>query len=215
MERGVPRADRSESLRIIEQLKDIRIRIQNASQEKEQATLQLRDLKFAREAQLKHFSDMRKSLRYDNTQQVDEKIRELEKKITDGQCSDIKEEKRVVMEIKQLSQMKSLIEQYNLQRQSFGEDPQVREQLERRRAEASEKLDAARKEAENLEKSLEAARGNKKQADAGPSKGELWKEQRTLYAEIKEHRAEIRKVGCIFLILAWVLLMGCNKSADK
>ena len=119
------------------------------------------------------------------------------------------------MEIKQLSQMKSLIEQYNLQRQSFGEDPQVREQLERRRAEASEKLDAARKEAENLEKSLEAARGNKKQADAGPSKGELWKEQRTLYAEIKEHRAEIRKVGCIFLILAWVLLMGCNKSADK
>ncbi len=141
---------------------------------------------------------MRKSLRYDNTQQVDEKIRELEKKVTDGQCFDMKEEKRILMEISQLSQMKSLIAQYNAQRQSFGDDPRARAELERKHAIASEELEKAKKEVTNLEQKLELA--NQKPAATGPSKGELWKEQKALYTEIKELRAEYRKVRLLFVL---------------
>lgn len=137
---------------------------------------------------------MRKSLKYDDVQQVDEKIRELERKISYGQCSDLKEEKRVLTEIKQLAQMKSVIAQFNTQRQSVVDDSDIREDVERKRAEAGAKLDAVRKEANDLEKALEASRGNKPTGERGPSRSELWKEQKELYGQIKIYRAEQRKV---------------------
>ena len=194
LERGGPRdSSRSESIKIIEQLKAVRVRIRDGSAEKEEITLQLRDLKNSREAQLKHITDMRKSLKYDDPRQVDEKIQELEKKISHGQCSDLKEEKRILMEIKQLSQMKSLITQFQAVRLTVGDDSQLREDLEKRRALASAKLESAKKEADDLEKALEGLRGNKK-SETVLSKGDLWKEQKALYGQIKEHRAEIRTV---------------------
>jgi hypothetical protein len=137
---------------------------------------------------------MRKSLKYDDVQQVDEKIRELERKISYGQCSDLKEEKRVLTEIKQLTQMKSVISQFNVQRQSVVDDSDVRVDLERKRAEAGAKLDAAKKEATDLEKALETSRGSKPTGEKGPSTSELWKEQKEIYGEIKTYRAQQRKV---------------------
>jgi hypothetical protein len=137
---------------------------------------------------------MRKSLKYDDVQQVDDKIRELERKISYGQCSDLKEEKRVLTEIKQLNQMKSVISQFNIQRQTVVDDSELRGDLERRRAEVGAKLDAAKKEANDLEKALEASRGSKSTGEGGPSRSELWKEQKELYGQIKTYRTEQRKV---------------------
>ncbi len=185
---------KSESGKILEQLKSLRIQIREASQEKEELSQRLRELKFTREAQQKHITDMRKSLKYDDVQQVDEKIRELERKISYGQCSDLKEEKRVLIEIKQLTQMKSVIAQFNVQRQSVVDDSDIREDLERKRAEAGAKLDAVKKEANDLEKALEVSRGSKPAGEKGPSRSELWKEQKELYGQIKTYREEQRKV---------------------
>jgi hypothetical protein len=172
----------------------VKIQIREASQEKEELSQRLRELKFNREAQQKHLMDMRKSLKYDDVQQVDEKIRELETKISYGQCSDLKEEKRILTEIKQLTQMKSVIAQFNVQRQSVVDDSEIRGEFERKRAEAGTKLDAAKKEANDLEKALEASRGNKPTGERGPSRSELWKEQKAIFGEIKTYRAEQRKV---------------------
>ncbi len=161
---------------------------------KEELIQRLRELKFNREAQQKHLTDMRKSLKYDDVQQVDEKIRELERKISYGQCSDLKEEKRVLTEIQQLTQMKSVIAQFNVQRRSVVDDSEIRGELERKHAEAGAKLDAAKKEANDLEKAFVASRGSKPTGERGPSKSELWKEQKELYEQIKAYRAEQRKV---------------------
>jgi len=49
-------------------------------------------------------------------------VRELENQISHGQCSNLAEEKKVMQEIKQLNATKSLIVQYQSQRQNQTDD---------------------------------------------------------------------------------------------
>jgi hypothetical protein len=146
-----------------------------------------------RQAQQKGLQEMRKNLRFDDVQQVEAKVMELEAKISHGQCADLKEEKKVMMEIKQLNATKSTIAQYNAQRASVVDDTEARADVDRRKAEATARLDAAKKEAEQLDKALKEIQA-KTQTDAPTNTNDLWKEQKELYNQIKEHRAEIRKV---------------------
>lgn len=136
---------------------------------------------------------MRKNLRFDDVSQVEAKVRELEGKISLGQCADLKEEKKVMLEIKQLNATKSLIAQYNVQKSSVVDDTETKTDVERRKVEATQRLDAAKKEAEQLDKALKEIQ-SKQQGDAPTNTNDLWKEQKELYNQIKEHRAEIRKV---------------------
>lgn len=184
---------KSESKVIVDQLKAIRVRIKAASQEREEIFQQLREMTQARQAQQKNLQDLRKSLKFEDVASVEQRVRELEAKIEMGQCADLKEEKRVMQEIKQLNSTKGMITQYQSQSKTVSEDKDLKEDLERRRAEATGRLDEARKEADKLEKVLEAMRA-KSQGD-GPNVNELWKEQKELYGEIKAQRAEIRKVN--------------------
>jgi hypothetical protein len=125
--------------------------------------------------------------------QVENRVRELENQISHGQCANLAEEKRVMVEIKQLNATKGLITQYQSQRQNQTDDSESKTALEERRAEATKRLDEAKKEAEKLEKELEKVRA--KQESGAPNVNELWKEQKELYGKIKEHRATIRKVN--------------------
>ena len=136
---------------------------------------------------------MRENLRFDDVSQVEAKVRELEAKISHGQCADLKEEKKVMLEIKQLNATKSLIAQYNVQKSSVVDDTETKTDVERRKVEATQRLDAAKKEAEQLDKALKEIQ-SKQQGDAPTNTNDLWKEQKELYNQIKEHRAEIRKV---------------------
>lgn len=136
---------------------------------------------------------MRKNLRFDDVSQVEAKVRELEAKISQGLCADLKEEKKVMLEIKQLNATKSLIAQYNVQKSSVVDDTETKTDVERRKVEATQRLDAAKKEAEQLDKALKEIQ-SKQQGDAPTNTNDLWKEQKELYNQIKEHRAEIRKV---------------------
>ena len=91
-------------------------------------------------------------------QQVEQRVRELENQISHGQCANLAEEKRVMNEIKQLNATKGLITQYQSQRQNQTDDTESKAALEARRTEATGRLDAAKKEAEKLEKELEKMR---------------------------------------------------------
>lgn len=149
-----------------------------------------------RQAQQKSLGEMRKNLRFDDVAQVEAEVRNLEAKISHGQCADLKEEKKVMLEIKQLNATKSLIAQYNVQKASVVDDTESRTDVERRKAEATARLDAAKKEAEQLDKALKEIQ-SKQGGDAPTNTNDLWKEQKELYNQIKEHRAEIRKVSII------------------
>jgi hypothetical protein len=144
-------------------------------------------------AHQKSLTEMRKNLRFDDVSQVEAKVRELESKISQGLCADLKEEKKVMLEIKQLNATKSLIAQYNVQKSSVVDDTETKTDVERRKVEATQRLDAAKKEAEQLDKALKEIQ-SKQQGDAPTNTNDLWKEQKELYNQIKEHRAEIRKV---------------------
>lgn len=146
-----------------------------------------------RVAQQKSLGDLRKNLRFEDVSQVEAKVRELEAKISHGQCADLKEEKKVMLEIKQLNATKSLIAQYNVHKASVVDDTEARADVERRKNEATARLDAAKKEAEQLDKALKEIQAKQK-GDAPTNTNDLWKEQKKLYNQIKEHRAEIRKV---------------------
>eukprot|EP00960_Hanusia_phi_P051282 760709-Hanusia_phi.AAC.1 len=183
---------KSESKAIVEQLKAIRAKIKAASSEREAAFQQLRELTSNRQAQQKNLQDLRRSLKYDDVAQVEARVKELEAQIETGQCTNLAHEKRVMQEIKSLNATKTMILQYQSQRSQVVDDADAKAALEQRKAEATARLDQAKKEAESLEKALDALRG--KQQDKGPNVGELWKEQKELYSQIKEHRAEIRKV---------------------
>jgi len=184
---------RSESKGIVDQLKAIRTRIKAASSEREDVFQQLREITQARQAQQKNLQDLRRSLKFEDVAQVDQRVRELENSISHGQCANLAEEKRVMVEIKQLKATKGLIAQYQSQRQNQTDDSENKLSLEERRAEATKRLDEAKKEAEKLEKELEKMR--EKQDKGAPNVNELWKEQKELYGKIKEHRAIIRKVN--------------------
>ena len=184
---------RSESKGIVEQLKAVRARIKAASSEREDIFQQLRELTQARQAQQKNLQDLRRSLKFEDVGQVEQRVRELENQISHGQCANLAEEKRVMAEIKQLNATKSLITQYQSQRQNQTDDSESKSSLEERRAEATKRLDEAKKEAEKLEKELEKMR--EKQGKDAPNVNELWKEQKELYGKIKEHRATIRTVN--------------------
>lgn len=147
----------------------------------------------SRMAHQKSLTEMRKNLRFDDVSQVEAKVRELVAKISHGQCADLKEEKKVMLEIKQLNATKSLIAQYDVQQSSVVDDTETKTDVERRKVEATQRLDAAKKEAEQLDKALKEIQ-SKQQGDAPTNTNDLWKEQKELYNQIKEHRAEIRKV---------------------
>ena len=183
---------KSESKAIVEQLKAARAKIKAASADKEAAFQQLRELTSNRQAQQKNLQDLRKSLKFEDVAQVEAKVKELEPQIETGQCPNLAHEKRVMQEVKSLNSTKAMILHYQSQRSQVVDDADAKAALEQRKAEATARLDQARKEAETLEKALDAVRG--KQQDKGPNVGELWKEQKELYSQIKEHRAEIRKV---------------------
>jgi hypothetical protein len=144
-------------------------------------------------AHQKSLTEMRKNLRFDDVSQVEAKVRELVAKISHGQCADLKEEKKVMLEIKQLNATKSLIAQYDVQQSSVVDDTETKTDVERRKVEATQRLDAAKREAEQLDKALKEIQ-SKHQGDAPTNTNDLWKEQKVLYNQIKEHRAEIRKV---------------------
>eukprot|EP00290_Baffinella_frigidus_P008800 CAMPEP_0180136200 /NCGR_PEP_ID=MMETSP0986-20121125/11342_1 /TAXON_ID=697907 /ORGANISM="non described non described, Strain CCMP2293" /LENGTH=532 /DNA_ID=CAMNT_0022077159 /DNA_START=31 /DNA_END=1629 /DNA_ORIENTATION=- len=185
---------RGESKGIVEQLKGVRVRIKAASQEREEAFQQLRDMTQTRQAHQKTLSDLRRSLKFEDVESVVAKVKELESMIETGQCANLKEEKAVMLEIKQLNATKSMIAQYQSQKGGQVDDSESKTSLEARRAEATARLDVAKKEADALEKLLETARV-KQQAEGGPNVNELWKEQKDLYTQIKNHRSEIRKVN--------------------
>ena len=90
--------------------------------------------------------------------QVEQRVRELEEQISHGQCANLAEEKKVMNEIKQLNATKSLIVQYQNSRQNQSDDSETKGTLEERRAEATRRLDEAKKEAERLEKELDKMR---------------------------------------------------------
>jgi len=123
-------------------------------------------------------------------------VRELENQISHGQCANLAEEKRVMVEIKQLNATKGLITQYQAQRQNQTDDSENKLSLEERRAEATKRLDEAKKEAEKLEKELDLMRA--KQDQGAPNVNDLWKEQKELYGKLKDHRATIRTVNVEF-----------------
>ena len=184
---------KSESKTILDQLKAVRVRIKAASQERELLYQQQQAMTATRVAQQKSLGDLRKNLRFEDVSQVEAKVRELEAKISHGQCADLKEEKKVMLEIKQLNATKSLIAQYNVHKASVVDDTEARADVERRKNEATARLDAAKKEAEQLDKALKEIQAKQK-GDAPTNTNDLWKEQKKLYNQIKEHRAEIRKV---------------------
>ena len=184
---------KSESKVILDQLKAVRVRIKAASQERELLYQQQQSMQATRNAQQKSLTEMRKNLRFEDVSQVEAKVRELEAQISHGQCADLKEEKKVMLEIKQLNATKSMIAQYNAHKASVVDDTEARSDVERRKAEATARLDAAKKEAEQLDKALKEIQA-KQQGDAPTNTNDLWKEQKELYNKIKEHRAEIRKV---------------------
>ena len=181
---------KSESKTILDQLKAVRVRIK---QERELLYQQQQAMTATRVAQQKSLGDLRKNLRFEDVSQVEAKVRELEAKISHGQCADVKEEKMVMLEIKQLNATKSLIAQYNVHKASVVDDTEARADVERRKNEATARLDAAKKEAEQLDKALKEIQAKQK-GDAQTNTNDLWKEQKKLYNQIKEHRAEIRKV---------------------
>ncbi len=98
-----------------------------------------------------------------------------------------------MLEIKQLNATKAMIAQYNAQRASVVDDTESRAELDRRKAEVLARLDAAKKELEVLEKSLKEIQ-SKQLGDAPTSTNDLWKEQKEIFGQIKECRAETRKV---------------------
>mmetsp|Transcript_36869 Transcript_36869/g.54105 ORF Transcript_36869/g.54105 Transcript_36869/m.54105 type:complete len:508 (+) Transcript_36869:59-1582(+) len=187
---------RSESKGIVDQLKAVRARIKAASSEREDAFQQLREITQARQAQQKNLQDLRRSLKFEDIAQVEQRVRELENQISHGQCANLAEEKRVMVEIKQLNATKGLITQYQAQRQNQTDDSENKLSLEERRAEATKRLDEAKKEAEKLEKELDLMRA--KQDQGAPNVNDLWKEQKELYGKLKDHRATIRTVNVEF-----------------
>ena len=94
---------RSESKGIVEQLKAVRARIKAASSEREDVFQQLREMTQARQAQQKNLQDLRRSLKFEDVGQVEQRVRELENQISHGQCANLAEEKRVMQEIKQVA----------------------------------------------------------------------------------------------------------------
>merc|ERR1712216_784566 len=107
----------------------------------------------ARQAQQKTLQDLRRSLKFEDEGQVEQRVRELEEQISHGQCANLAEEKKVMNEIKQLNATKSLIVQYQNSRQNQSDDSETKGTLEERRAEATRRLDEAKKEAEPLKRS--------------------------------------------------------------
>ena len=186
-------SSRTESKGILEQLKAARARVKTISAEKETLFQQVQALNANRQAHQKSLQEQRKSLQFETVQEVETKVRELENRISHGQCADLKEEKKVMMEIKTLNASKLMIAQYNAQRSSVVDDSEQRADIERKRAEVNGRLDAAKKEADGLDKQLKDA-GSKLQADNPINLDDLRKEQRELYNKLKAHKAEIRKV---------------------
>ncbi len=184
--------NKDETKGVIEQLKLIRAKMTAASREKEACFQQLRDMTTARQAQQKSLQELRRTIKFDDVSQVESKVKELEDKIERGQCTDLRDEKRTIQEIRQLNEMKATITRYQSQRQSVSDDSETKSELERRKGEAVATIEGLKKEQEKLEKLLEEVR--KKQQTNGPSANDLWKEQKDLYTKIKEHRAEIRTV---------------------
>merc|ERR1712216_459284 len=125
----------------------------------------------ARQAQQKTLQDLRRSLKFEDVGQVEQRVRELEEQISHGRCANLAEEKKVMNEIKQLNATKSLIVQYQNSRQNQSDDSETKGTLEERRAEATRRLDEDKN---------------------APNVNELWKEQKELYTKIKEPRATIR-----------------------
>eukprot|EP00292_Cryptomonas_paramecium_P000344 CAMPEP_0113686044 /NCGR_PEP_ID=MMETSP0038_2-20120614/15049_1 /TAXON_ID=2898 /ORGANISM="Cryptomonas paramecium" /LENGTH=374 /DNA_ID=CAMNT_0000606279 /DNA_START=15 /DNA_END=1135 /DNA_ORIENTATION=+ /assembly_acc=CAM_ASM_000170 len=190
-------SSKSESKGVLDRLKVVRGQIKTASQEREGLYQQLQAMSASRQAHQKSLSDLRKSLPFDDVAHVEAKVKELEAKISHGQCADLKEEKKVMAEIKNLNACKSQIAAYIAQRGVTVDDSEARADLERRKAEATARLDAAKKEADSLDKQLKEIQAKQQGPDgATPTNtNDLWKEQKELYNQIKEHRAEIRKVN--------------------
>lgn len=117
---------RGESKGIVEQLKAIRARIKAASQEREEAFQQLREMTQSRQAQQKSLQDLRRSLKFEDVGQVESRVQELEAMIEQGQCANLREEKALMQEIKQLNATKAVIVQYQSQKAGQSDDSETK-----------------------------------------------------------------------------------------
>jgi flagellar biosynthesis/type III secretory pathway chaperone len=80
----------------------------------------------SRQAQQKSLQDLRRSLKFEDVGQVESRVQELEAMIEQGQCANLREEKALMQEIKQLNATKAVIVQYQSQKAGQSDDSETK-----------------------------------------------------------------------------------------